>query len=76
MYTIHIENLCSCVKENSFENDQTFENKADAIMKAKILECLMSQELQCTHYFEAEDLGDTILIHTIENPKDDEDDWE
>jgi hypothetical protein len=76
MYTIRIENECSCFKKSEFENNLVFEDKADAIMKAKILECRMSQEFCQTHYFEAEDLGDEIVIRTIENPTEEEDDWD
>ncbi len=74
IYTVQIENLCDCFKQNTFENKLTFETKSDATMKAKIIECLMSQELACKHYFEAEDKGDTIIIHTLLSPEDDEED--
>ena len=76
MYTVRIENECSCFKKSGFENNLTYENKDDAIMKAKILECRMSQEFCLTHYFEAEDMGDEIVIRTILTPADDEDDWD
>jgi len=76
MYTVRIENECSCFKKSGFENNKTYENKADAVMQAKILECRMSQEFCRTHYFEAEDLGDEIVIRTIKNPAEDEDDWD
>ncbi|HHD75897.1 MAG TPA: hypothetical protein ENK82_00755 [Campylobacterales bacterium] len=76
MYTVRIENECSCFKKSEFENNLVFEDKADAIMKAKVLECRMSQEFCQTHYFEAEDLGDEIVIRTIENPAEEEEDWD
>lgn len=76
MYTVRIENECSCFKKSGFENNKTYENKADAIMQAKVLECRMSQEFCRTHYFEAEDRGNEIVIHTILTPADDEDDWD
>ena len=76
IYKIHIKDMCDCSKQNSFENDLSFETKEDATMKAKIMECLMSQELSCKHYFEAEDKGDTIIIHTLLSPEDeDEEDY-
>jgi hypothetical protein len=76
MYTIVVEKECGCFKRSGFENNQTFANKADAHMKAKILECKMNQEFCHTHYFEAEDRGDQIVITSTLRPKDDEDDWE
>ena len=76
MFTVRIENECSCFKKSEFENNLKYEDKADATMKAKILECRMSQEFCCTHYFEAEDRGDEIVIHTIVTPDDDDDDWD
>lgn len=76
MYTVRIENECSCFKKSGFENNLTFETREEALLEAKILECRMSQEFCHTHYFEAEDRGDEIVIHTILTPEDDEDDWE
>lgn len=74
IYIVEIKDMCDCFKQNTFENKLTFETKQDATMKAKIMECLMSQELACKHHFEAEDRGDTIMIHTLLNPEDDEGD--
>lgn len=76
MYTVRIENECSCFKKSGFENNLTFETREEALLEAKILECRMSQEFCHTHYFEAEDRGEEIVIHTILTPEDDEDDWE
>ena len=44
MYRIEMEKECSCFKKSNFGNDLTFENKEDAIMRAKVLECRMNQE--------------------------------
>lgn len=74
MYKIHIENECSCFKKSSFINDEEFKDKADAIMKAKILECRMNQEFCHTHYFEAQDMGDEIVIHSSVRADDEDDD--
>lgn len=65
MYKIHIENECNCFKKSNFENDLTFEDKNDALMKAKIMECRMNQEFCHTHYFEAEDMGDEIIMRSV-----------
>jgi len=77
MYTIHIENECNCFKKSGFENDQTFETKSDAVMKAKIMECRMNQEFCHTHYFEAEDRGDVIVLGSVVRAdyEDEEDDY-
>ena len=76
MYKIHIENECNCFKKSAFKNDLTFEDKNDALMKAKIMECRMNQEFCHTHYFEAEDMGDEIIMRSVVRAdfEDDEDD--
>ena len=77
MYKIHIEQECGCFKKSGFVNDESFKDKADAVMKAKVLECRMNQEFCHTHYFEAEDMGDEIIIRSVVRPDDDdEDEWE
>ena len=76
MYTIQIEKECGCFKKSGFENNLTFENKADAIAKARVMECLMNQEFCFKHFFEAVDYGDTIMIHSTLRPQDDEDEDE
>lgn len=78
MYKIHVENECSCFKKSNFENDLTFKDKADATMKAKVMECRMNQEFCHTHYFEAEDRGDEIVITSVvraDFEDDEEDDY-
>lgn len=78
MYKIHVENECSCFKKSGFENDLTYKDKADALMKAKVMECRMNQEFCHTHYFEAEDMGDEIIIRSVvraDYEDDDEDDF-
>ncbi len=74
MYTIHVENECSCFKKSGFENDLTFETREEAHMRAKVMECRMNQEFCFKHYFEAVDMGDKIVIHSTVRPDDDEDD--
>jgi len=76
MYTIIIENECACFKKGGFENNLSFENKLDAQLKAKVIECRMNQEFCHTHYFEAEDRGDTIVIGSILRPEDEDEDWD
>ncbi|MDQ7085869.1 MAG: hypothetical protein Q9M36_13600 [Sulfurovum sp.] len=76
MYKVHIESECACFKKSAFENDQVFKSKADAQMKAKVMECRMNQEFCHTHYFEAEDRGDIIVLGSVVRPDDDDDDYE
>ncbi len=76
MYTITIENECSCFKKSGLDNNMTFETREDAHMKAKIIECRMNQEFCLKHFFTAVDKGDTILIKSIIRPEDDDEDAE
>lgn len=75
MYTIEVEKECGCFKKSGFENNLTFENKEDALMKAKVMECRMNQEFCLKHFFQAVDYGDKIIIHSELRPveEDDED---
>ncbi|PHS34517.1 MAG: hypothetical protein COA92_01085 [Sulfurovum sp.] len=77
MYKVHIENECNCFKKSSFENNLTYKDKADAQMKAKVMECRMNQEFCHTHYFEAEDMGDEIILRSVVRAdfEDEEDDY-
>lgn len=76
MYKVQVENECDCFKKSGFKNNLTYDSKADAQMKAKILECRMNQEFCHTHYFEAEDRGDIIVLGSVLRPEDEDDDWE
>ena len=76
MYKVHIENECACFKKSVFENNLTYDRKEDAQLKAKVLECRMNQEFCHTHYFEAEDRGDIIVLGSVLRPEDEDDDWE
>ena len=74
MYTIEIEKECSCVKKSGLEKIMTFETREDMYNKARVLECRMNQEFCMTHFFEAVDYGDKIVIHSSVRPEDDEED--
>lgn len=76
MYTIEIEKECSCIKKSGLEKNMTFETREDMYNKARVLECRMNQEFCMTHFFEAVDYGDKIVIHSSERPEDDEDDYD
>jgi len=74
MYTIEIEKMCSCVVKSGMDQVMTFDERQDMINKARVLECRMNQEFCMTHFFEAVDYGDKIVIHSTLRPEDDEDD--
>lgn len=73
MYTIQIEKECGCFKKSGIKNNLTFENREDAHMKAKVLECRMNQEFCMKHFFEAVDYGDKIVIKSSLRPVEDDD---
>ena len=74
MYTIEVEKKCSCVKKSGLEEIMTFDERQDMINKARVLECRMNQEFCMTHFFEAVDYGDKIIIHSTVRPEDEDDD--
>lgn len=74
MYTIEIEKECSCFKKSGFENNMEFETRQDMINKARVMECLMNQQFCMTHFFEAVDYGEKIIIHSSLRPEDDDED--
>jgi len=74
LYTIEIEKECSCVKKSGYEKIMTFESREDMYNKARVMECLMNQQFCMTHFFEAVDYGDKIVIHSSVRPEDDEED--
>ncbi len=73
MYKIEIEEECSCFKKSNFDSTMTFETREDMINKARVLECLMNQQFCMTHFFEAVDYGEKIIIHKSDRPEDEED---
>lgn len=77
MYKIVIENECNCFKKSGLQNNLTYENIEDAHMKAKVIECRMNQEFCFTHYFQAVDMGNEIVIKSIVRPEvEDEDEFD
>lgn len=74
MYTIEIEKECGCFKKSGLEKTMTFDTREDMYNKARVLECRMNQEFCMTHFFEAVDYGEKIIIHSSVRPDDDEDD--
>ena len=74
MYTIVIEEECSCFKKSGMENNMTFENREDMLNKARVMECLMNQQFCMKHYFEAVDYDTKIVMHRTVRPVDEDDD--
>ena len=74
MYTIEIEKMCSCVKKSGLEQVMNFDERQDMINKARVLECRMNQEFCMTHFFEAVDYGEKIIIHSSVRPIEEDDD--
>ena len=74
MYTIEIEKECSCIKKSGIDKLMTFDTREDMYNKARVLECKMNQEFCMTHFFEAVDYGEKIVIHSSVRPLDEDDD--
>jgi len=74
MYIIEIEEECSCFKKSGHQNNIKFETREDMVNKARVMECLMNQQFCMTHYFEAVDYGEKIVIHRTVRPIDEDDD--
>jgi len=73
MYTIEIEKACNCIKKSDFDKITTYESREDMINKARVMECLMNQQFCMTHFFEAVDYGEKIIIHSSVRPADEDD---
>ncbi|MDH5464062.1 MAG: hypothetical protein OEW60_00455 [Thiovulaceae bacterium] len=76
MYTIEMEDPCSCFNKSGMEKTKTFEEITDAHNYAKVLECRMNQEFCLKHYFTAVDHGEKIIITKIVRPVDEDEDYE
>ena len=74
MYTIEIEKECRCIKESGMDQNLSFDSREDMINKARVMECLMNQNFCMTHFFEAVDYGEKIVIHSSLREHDEEDD--
>ncbi len=73
MTTIIIEKECKCFKESQFENNQSFESKDEALLKAKYMVDYMNDEFCGKHNFVLSELGDALHIAVNMNeakPKD------
>jgi hypothetical protein len=73
MYTIEIEKEGGCFKKSGLSKNMTFDTREDMYNRARVLECKMNQEFCMTHFFEAVDYGDKIVIHSSIREVDEED---
>ena len=73
MYTIEMEKECSCIKKSGLTKSLEFDSREDMINKARVLECRMNQEFCMTHYFQAVDYGEKIVMHSTVRPVEEED---
>lgn len=66
MFTINVAKECGCFKRSAYENNMQFDNKDDALIKAKEMENTMNQKFCQKHAFSTEESGDTFTIHVNE----------
>jgi len=62
MTTIVIEKECKCFKESDFENNQSFQSKDEALLRAKYMVDYMNDEFCGKHSFSLSEAGDTLHI--------------
>lgn len=63
MFSVHLENECSCFKKSEYENNATFKTQKEAYQYAHILAELMNEEFCGKHEFYAQPgAGDTFVI--------------
>jgi len=69
MFTVTIEKECGCFRKSGIENNQKFDNKDDALIKAMNLSKEMNQEFCQKHEFNVVESGDSIVIKVDESVK-------
>ena len=62
MTTIVVDKECKCFKESDFENNQSFESKDEALLRAKYMVDYMNNEFCHKHNFALSEVDDTLLI--------------
>jgi len=68
MSTINIAQECGCFKRSELENNVTFDNKDDAMMKAQSMVNHMNEKFCGKHGFELRESGDNFSI-TMKAPQ-------
>jgi len=69
MFKVVVEKECGCFRKSGIENNQTFDNKDDALIKAMNLTKEMNSEFCQKHEFKVTEDGDSILIKVDERVK-------
>lgn len=62
MYKIVVSDQCSCFKKSTFENNLTFENKDEALIKAIDMKDKMNFEFCKKHRFDVEEMFNNFII--------------
>ena len=62
MTKIHILKECGCFRDSDFVNNETFESKDDALLKAKHMVGYMNNEFCGKHNFTIAEVGDELQI--------------
>ena len=62
MYKIVIEKECGCFKKSDFENNEKFNSKDDALIKAKNMENHMNKEFCGKHNFQVVEQGNDFIL--------------
>jgi len=62
MSTINIAQECGCFKRSPLENNEKFDNKDDAMMKAQSMVSLMNEKFCGKHGFELSENGNDFSI--------------
>ncbi len=69
MFTINIEKECGCFKKSDLENNQSFEDKDDALIEAMNMVNFMNEEFCQKHDFIFSEDGHNFQIAVNEKAK-------
>ena len=62
MFTVYLEDECSCFKKSEYQNNVTFKTQQEAYQYANILAELMNEEFCKKHEFYAQPGGDSSFV--------------
>ena len=62
MYTISLDKECGCFKRSELENNISFENKDDALIKAQSMTSYMNEKFCGKHGFSVSEDGNSFNI--------------
>lgn len=69
MYTVKVAKECGCFRKSDLKNNQTFENKDDALLSAINMCNTMNAEFCQKHEFSVKEEGNNIVILVDERAK-------